>query len=645
MFEPEPELHDVAAREQVGEETVQGSRLFGVQGSFAWRRLHRLVFGVAAKRQGVHQKRLTPGGDLEQRHRRAAPRNPPASIPTTFSKTSLLAEIVIPKSFSRRRSAEARELAGREGLVTGTHGWAEHRRAHPFDICHTIHPVRRARGQSRKRLRLALPVPGSKALESPRRRRGVLRRDARFFFYARTERGPAEPETRHVGDGARGADAPLLLLRIERRVRGGGGRRDRRVRLARFLARFPKAAGGEEGDRLAPLDDAHRARDEVHRARPRVGLRPGDHLDDTAGLDVAERALGGVFADALDQRPAGDELKLSLRRNETGDPTGRRRGRGGGRRRLVAAALAGGEEPPRVGALRFVEGVRRLHGRFRERTQRREDQEPRDAPHANNLRERAHDSRFGDGPRLGGAPRGGVPLVLAARFSPRFAFVVRGNDLRERSPRSRFLTSNSSPSVSLSNSSTDSTRTSASASPPPPKTAPAPTSVGTDASTNVRSFSLCPNGGTVPGTNPHASMVSSRVARRTRLFATPILAASFLTSTFVSPLVTTTTNAPSTANTKLLTIDSTSTPSASALDATSGVSAPSHRTSVAAPSRAASQEARSFDVRIAGPAGPDAPVDSTSVAETRPSRATDAVATRPLASGDGRGFQSTRDLD
>ena len=127
-------------------------------------------------------------------------------------------------------------------------------------------------------------------------------------------------------------------------------------------------------------------------------------------------------------------------------------------------------------------------------------------------------------------------------------------------------------------------------------------------------------------------MVSSRVARRTRLFATPILEASFLTSTFVSPLVTTTTNAPSTANTKLLTIDSTSTPSASALDATSGVSAPSHRTSVAAPSRAASQEARSFDVRIAGPTGPDAPVDSTSVAETRSSRATDAVATRPFAS-------------
>ena len=55
-----------------------------------------------------------------------------------------------------------------------------------------------------------------------------------------------------------------------------------------------------------------------------------------------------------------------------------------------------------------------------------------EAPDANNLRERAHDSRFGDGPRLGGAPRGGVPLVLAARFSPRFAFVVRGNDLRER---------------------------------------------------------------------------------------------------------------------------------------------------------------------------------------------------------------------
>ena len=131
--------------------------------------------------------------------------------------------------------------------------------------------------------------------------------------------------------------------------------------------------GAVIGDRVELHAHVHVSRDE------RIG-------DDTAGLDVAERALGGVFADALDQRPAGDELKLSLRRKRNGRPDGRRRGRGGGRRRLVAAALAGGEEPPRVGALRFVEGVRRLHGRFRERTQRREDQEPRAAPHARRKR-------------------------------------------------------------------------------------------------------------------------------------------------------------------------------------------------------------------------------------------------------------------
>ena len=201
---------------------------------------------------------------------------------------------------------------------------------------------------------------------------------------------------------------------------------------------------GEQRNRFPPLDDAHRPRDEVHRSRPRIFLRPGHHLDDAAGLHLAEHALGGVFADALDQRPADDELELRVLRERNRGPDRRRRGRDSrGLRRRERAPALGGEEPPRLGALRLVEGVRRLGGGRRERTQRREDQEPRDATHANHLRERAHDLRLGDGPSLGVAPRRvpvpvAVPRALFFRLvvarSPRFlvAFVVRGDDLRER---------------------------------------------------------------------------------------------------------------------------------------------------------------------------------------------------------------------
>jgi len=159
------------------------------------------------------------------------------------------------------------------------------------------------------------------------------------------------------------------------------------VRFAPQFSRFFGVERGEQRNRFPPLDDAHRTRDEVHRSRPRIFLRPGHHLDDAAGLHLAEHALGGVFADALDQRPADDELELRVFRERNRGADRRRRGRDARGLRVRVALALGGEEPPRLGALRLVEGVRRLGGGRRERTQRREDQEPRDAAHANHLRE------------------------------------------------------------------------------------------------------------------------------------------------------------------------------------------------------------------------------------------------------------------
>ena len=156
------------------------------------------------------------------------------------------------------------------------------------------------------------------------------------------------------------------------------------------------------------------------------------------------------------------------------------------------------------------------------------------------------------------------------------------------------MRSTSSAFVSLRSSRT-SARTSMSPSPPPPKTTP-PGTRGTAASTNVLSGARCPNGGTVPGTKPEATTVSSGVASRTRRLATPSARASFLTSTRVSPFETTTTNAPSAAKTSDLTIWETSTPRAAALDATSGVSSPSQRTSSTSAPRASIHRARSTDV-------------------------------------------------
>mmetsp|Transcript_1940 Transcript_1940/g.4446 ORF Transcript_1940/g.4446 Transcript_1940/m.4446 type:complete len:212 (-) Transcript_1940:107-742(-) len=152
----------------------------------------------------------------------------------------------------------------------------------------------------------------------------------------------------------------------------------------------------------------------------------------------------------------------------------------------------------------------------------------------------------------------------------------------------------SSPSVSRRSSST-STLTSMSRSPPPPHTTPRGTS-GTCASTKMRNWRRCPNGGTVPGAYPHAATASVGDASRTRLLATPRRRASFLGSTRASPLVTTTTNSPSHANTSDLTTHATSIPSATAEEATSGVSFPGHRTSVTVEPRDAIHRSRSADV-------------------------------------------------
>ena len=116
-------------------------------------------------------------------------------------------------------------------------------------------------------------------------------------------------------------------------------------------------------------------------------------------------------------------------------------------------------------------------------------------------------------------------------------------------------------------------RTSTSTHPPPPKTTSSGSmSFTTSSATNVRSLVRWPNGGTVPGTYPACATVSSRVASLTRLFARPRRRAIFLWSTRAVPFVTHTAKHPSHAKTIDFTIESTGTPSAIALDSTSGVS-------------------------------------------------------------------------
>ena len=116
-------------------------------------------------------------------------------------------------------------------------------------------------------------------------------------------------------------------------------------------------------------------------------------------------------------------------------------------------------------------------------------------------------------------------------------------------------------------------RTSTSTQPPPPKTTSSGSmSFTTSSATNVRSLVRWPKGGTVPGTYPACATVSSRVASLTRLFARPRRRAIFLWSTRAVPFVTHTAKHPSHAKTIDFTICSTGTPSAIALDSTSGVS-------------------------------------------------------------------------
>ena len=133
--------------------------------------------------------------------------------------------------------------------------------------------------------------------------------------------------------------------------------------------------------------------------------------------------------------------------------------------------------------------------------------------------------------------------------------------------------------------------------------------------TNVGSATRWPKGGTVPGANPACTSVSSRVARRTRLLATPRRRAIFLWSTRAVPLVTHTAKAPSQHRTMLFTIRSTATPSASALDWTSGVFA-GHRTSSTFGASLAAIHARRFSDVIASLPGGSRGGDWSSEAST-----------------------------
>ena len=148
-------------------------------------------------------------------------------------------------------------------------------------------------------------------------------------------------------------------------------------------------------------------------------------------------------------------------------------------------------------------------------------------------------------------------------------------------------------------------RTSTSTQPPPPKTTSSGAmSFTTSSATNVRSLVRCPNGGTVPGTYPACATVSSRVASLTRLFARPRRRAIFLWSTRAVPFVTHTAKRPSQAKTIDFTIESTGTPSANALDSTSGVSfghfTSSTRDPAPSSSRASIHARRFAEVRTGG---------------------------------------------
>ena len=157
-----------------------------------------------------------------------------------------------------------------------------------------------------------------------------------------------------------------------------------------------------------------------------------------------------------------------------------------------------------------------------------------------------------------------------------------------------FFKSSAVPFVSRINSVTE-TLASVSTSPPPPNTTPF-FAESTVSSTIVFKIRRWPNGGTVPGTYPHASMVSSRDASLTRLFAIPKCFATFLGSTCLVPFVTTTTKTPSHLNTKLFTICASSTRNTRALDLTSGVSSPTQRTRSTSPSCCLIQTSRSIEL-------------------------------------------------
>ena len=164
-------------------------------------------------------------------------------------------------------------------------------------------------------------------------------------------------------------------------------------------------------------------------------------------------------------------------------------------------------------------------------------------------------------------------------------------------------------------------RTSTSTHPPPPKTTSSGAmSFTTSSATNVRSLVRWPKGGTVPGTYPACATVSSRVASLTRLFASPRRRAIFLWSTRAVPFVTHTAKHPSQAKTIDLTIESTGTPSAVALDSTSGVSFGHFTSSTRDPapsSLRASIHARRFaEVRTGGASVASVASEATAFATT-----------------------------